>query len=164
MLDALLDGVARRLRGASVVGHTVVLRLRFDDFTRVTRSSTLAAPTADTEPLREALRRLLADAQPMIDARGLTLVGLAVANLSDADAVQLPPAVRRWNRRRPRPRARRGAGPLRRPVDRARRPARPRPRVVDAGAALRRVIPEHGPTGSRPWGGGGAGQARPAGP
>ncbi len=89
MLDSLLDGVTRRLRGANVVGHTVVLRLRFDDFTRVTRSSTLAAPTAETGPLREALRRLLADAQPMIAARGLTLVGLAVANLSDADAVQL---------------------------------------------------------------------------
>jgi DNA polymerase IV len=89
MLDSLLDGVTRRLRGANVVGHTVVLRLRFDDFTRVTRSSTLAAPTAETGPLREVLRRLLADAQPMIAARGLTLVGLAVANLSDADAVQL---------------------------------------------------------------------------
>ena len=89
MLDSLLDGVTRRLRGANVVGHTVVLRLRFDDFTRVTRSSTLAAPTAETGPLRDVLRRLLADAQPMIAARGLTLVGLAVANLSDADAVQL---------------------------------------------------------------------------
>ena len=89
MLDELLDGVARRLRSARLVGHTVVLRLRFDDFTGVTRSSTLALPTADTEPLRRELRHLLADARPTIDARGLTLVGLAVANLTDADAVQL---------------------------------------------------------------------------
>jgi DNA polymerase-4 len=89
MLDELLDGVARRLRSARVVGHTVVLRLRFDDFTRITRSSTLALPTADTEPLRRALRHLLADARPTIDARGLTLVGIAVTNLTDADAVQL---------------------------------------------------------------------------
>jgi len=89
MLDSLLDGVARRLRTANVVGHTVVLRLRFDDFTCVTRSYTLAAPTAETQPLRDALRRLLADAQPMIAVHGLTLIGLAVANLSDADAVQL---------------------------------------------------------------------------
>jgi DNA polymerase IV len=89
MLDELVDGVARRLREARVVGHTVVLRLRFDDFTRVTRSSTLALPTAETQPLRAALQRLLADARPTIDARGLTLVGMAVANLTDADAVQL---------------------------------------------------------------------------
>jgi DNA polymerase-4 len=90
MLDGLLDGVCRRLRSARVVGHTVVLRLRFDDFTRVTRSSTLAMPTADTTPLRDAARRLLDHAQPLVEERGLTLVGIAVCNLSDADAVQLP--------------------------------------------------------------------------
>ena len=89
MLDELLDGVARRLRTARVVGHTVVLRLRFDDFTRASRSSTLALPTADTQPLRHALQHLLADARPIIEVRGLTLIGVSVANLTDADAVQL---------------------------------------------------------------------------
>jgi DNA polymerase-4 len=90
MLDGLLDGVARRLRSARVVGHTVVLRLRFDDFTRATRSMTLPMPSADTQVLRAATRSLWEHAQPLVDARGLTLIGLAVANLSDADAVQLP--------------------------------------------------------------------------
>ncbi len=33
---------------------------------------------------------MLASAWPLIDAHGLTLVGIAVANLDDADAVQLP--------------------------------------------------------------------------
>jgi DNA polymerase-4 len=89
MLDGLLDGIARRLRTGRVVGHTVVLRIRFDDFTRVTRSCTLPTPSADTAPLRDAARRLLDAAQPLIEARGLTLVGIAVSNLSDADAVQL---------------------------------------------------------------------------
>src|SRR5262249_29413381 len=90
MLDGLLDGIARRLRSARVVGHTVVLRIRFDDFTRATRSCTLPTPTADTTPLRDAARRLLEHAQPLVEQRGLTLVGVSVANLSDADAVQLP--------------------------------------------------------------------------
>ena len=90
MLDGLLDGIARRLRTARVVGHTVVLRIRFDDFTRVTRSCTLPSPTADTAPLRDAARRLLDDAQTLVDERGLTLVGVAVSNLSDDTAVQLP--------------------------------------------------------------------------
>jgi DNA polymerase-4 len=90
MLDGLLDGIARRLRTARVVGHTVVLRIRFDDFTRVTRSYTLPTPTSDTTPLRDAARRLLDHAQPLVETRGLTLVGVSVANLSDADAVQLP--------------------------------------------------------------------------
>jgi DNA polymerase-4 len=90
MLDGLLDGIARRLRTGRVVGHTVVLRIRFDDFTRVTRSCTLPTPTSDTRPLRDAARRLLDHAQPLVEARGLTLVGVSVSNLSDADAVQLP--------------------------------------------------------------------------
>ncbi len=90
MLDGLLDGIARRLRTARVVGHTVVLRIRFDDFARVTRSCTLPTPTADTAPLRDAARRLLDDAQTLVDERGLTLVGVAVSNLSDDTAVQLP--------------------------------------------------------------------------
>jgi DNA polymerase-4 len=90
MLDGLLDGIARRLRAARVVGHTVVLRIRFDDFTRITRSCTLPTPTSATGPLREAARRLLDHAQALVEERGLTLVGVAVANLSDADAVQLP--------------------------------------------------------------------------
>jgi DNA polymerase-4 len=90
MLDGLVDGITRRLRAACVVGHTVVLRLRFDDFTRVTRSCTLAMATADTGPLRDAARRLLRAARPLIDERGLTLVGVAVSDLGDDDAVQLP--------------------------------------------------------------------------
>jgi DNA polymerase-4 len=40
--------------------------------------------------LRDAARRLLDHAQPLVDERGLTLVGVSVCNLSDADAVQLP--------------------------------------------------------------------------
>jgi DNA polymerase-4 len=90
MLDGLLDGIARRLRTARVVGHTVTLRLRFDDFTRVTRSSTLPTPTAETAALRRVAQRLLEQAGPLVEARGLTLIGVAVSNLSDADAVQLP--------------------------------------------------------------------------
>ncbi len=90
MLDGLLDGIARRLRTARVVGHTVVLRIRFDDFTRATRSYTLPTPTADTAPLRDAARQLLDHAQALVDERGLTLVGVSVSNLSPADAVQLP--------------------------------------------------------------------------
>ena len=86
---ALVDRVSRRLRNAGRVGRTVVLRLRFDDFERATRSHTLTRPTAHTATLLAAVRDLLAAAGPMIAERGLTLVGIAVANLDDDDAVQL---------------------------------------------------------------------------
>ena len=107
MLDGLLDGIARRLRTARVVGHTVVLRIRFDDFTRVTRSSTLPTPDRPTpRPLRDAARRLLDAAQPLVVERGLTLVGVSVANLERGRRGAAPAAARRRERPRARPRAR----------------------------------------------------------
>jgi DNA polymerase-4 len=77
------------MRAAGRVGRTVVLRLRFDDFTRATRSRTLGQATAHTRTILAAVRGLLASAIPVIERRGLTLVGIAVANLEDDAAVQL---------------------------------------------------------------------------
>jgi DNA polymerase-4 len=88
-LVALVDRVTGRMRRAGRAGRTVVLRLRFDDFARATRSHTLPRATAETEVILRAARALLASAQDLVDARGLTLIGLAVANLQDARAVQL---------------------------------------------------------------------------
>ena len=85
----LVDRVTRRLRAAGRVGRTVVLRLRFDDFTRATRSHTLPRPTAQTHTILATARGLLAEATPMIERRGVTLVGVAVANLENDTAVQL---------------------------------------------------------------------------
>jgi DNA polymerase-4 len=86
---ALVDGVARRLRRGRRVGRTVVLRLRFDDFTRATRSRTLRRPTAHTGTFLAALRELLAAARPLVAEKGLTLVGVAVTNLEDDAPRQL---------------------------------------------------------------------------
>jgi DNA polymerase-4 len=66
-----------------------VLRLRFDDLSRATRSCTLPRATAETRTILDTARWLLAAAMPMIEHRGLTLVGVAAANLGDGDAVQL---------------------------------------------------------------------------
>ena len=87
---ALVDRVTRRLRTAGRVGRTVVLRLRFDDFSRATRSHTLPQATDRTATILEAARELVAASLPGLERRGLTLVGITVANLDDADAVQLP--------------------------------------------------------------------------
>jgi DNA polymerase-4 len=85
----LVDRVTRRMRVAGRLGRTVVLRLRFDDFSRATRSHTLPWPTADTETILATVRALLTTAMPMIEHRGITLVGLAVSNLDDDAAIQL---------------------------------------------------------------------------
>jgi DNA polymerase IV len=92
----LVDRVTRRMRAAGRVGRTVMLRLRFDDFTRITRSHTLTGATASTATVLTTVRGLLAAEVPTISRRGVTLVGMAVGNLSDDSAVQLTlPFLRR---------------------------------------------------------------------
>jgi DNA polymerase IV len=89
-LVALVDRVTGRLRKAERVARTVVLRLRFDDFRRATRSHTLGEATDRTETVLAAARVLLDAARPLIAERGITLVGVALTNLEDLGATQLP--------------------------------------------------------------------------
>jgi DNA polymerase IV len=100
-LDAVLIGlverVTRRMRGAGRAGRTVVLRLRFDDFTRATRSHTLPWPTSHSATILVTARALLATAMPMIRRQGITLVGVAVANLDDSGVIQLTLPFERHN-------------------------------------------------------------------
>ena len=86
---ALVERVTGRMRAAGRVGRTVVLRLRFDDFSRATRSHTLPHATANTEAILETARLLLAVATPIIELRGITLIGVAVSNLDDGRSLQL---------------------------------------------------------------------------
>jgi DNA polymerase-4 len=88
-LIALADRLGRRLRGAHRVCRTVVLRLRFADYTRATRSHTMAEATAHTVPILAAARELLATSMPLIRAQGITLIGISLTNLADDREVQL---------------------------------------------------------------------------
>jgi DNA polymerase-4 len=88
-LVGLVDRVGRRMRLAGRAGRTVMLRLRFDDFSRAARSHTLPYATANTSTILATARTLLAAATPVIDRRGLTLVGVAVGNLQDGRSLQL---------------------------------------------------------------------------
>jgi DNA polymerase-4 len=89
ILVALVDRLTRRLRRAERVCRTATLRMRHVDFTRSTRSHTLTEATAGTMTILTAFRDLLGDARPLIERRGLTLLGIALTNLADAGAVQL---------------------------------------------------------------------------
>jgi len=88
-LVAIVDRVTRRMRAADRVGRTVTLRMRFDDFSRATRSHTLPQATSHTATILDTARGLLADAGPMIEERGITLVGLSVGNLDNGNHIQL---------------------------------------------------------------------------
>jgi DNA polymerase-4 len=86
---AIVDRVARRLRSGRRLCRTVVLRLRFDDFTRATRSLTMPRPTDQSHTILGTARSLLASSVPLIESRGITLVGITLTNLEDADRIQL---------------------------------------------------------------------------
>jgi DNA polymerase IV len=88
-LVGLVDRLTRRLRAAHRVCRTVTIRLRFDDFSRVTRSHTLWQATSQTRTILATGRELLAAAMPLIERQGITLLGVAVGNLEDGRAVQL---------------------------------------------------------------------------
>jgi DNA polymerase-4 len=100
-LDAVVIGlverVTRRMRTAGRAGRTVVLRLRFDDFSRATRSHTLPWPTSHSHTIMVTARELLADAMPVIRRQGITMVGVAVANLDDSGVIQLTLPFERHN-------------------------------------------------------------------
>lgn len=88
ILLELVDRVSRRLRNGHRVGRTLTLRFRFGDFSRDTRSHTLSEATGSTATFLDVSRRLLALRRDEIEQRKLTLLGLTIANLSPADAVQ----------------------------------------------------------------------------
>ena len=85
-LVGLIDRVARRLRKApAACSAPSSLRLRFDDFTRATRSHTLPEASDQTDAALATARALLASALPLIEARGITLIGVSLSNLEDTD-------------------------------------------------------------------------------
>jgi DNA polymerase IV len=88
-LVAIVDRLGRRLRAARRVCRTVVLRLRFADFSRATRSHTLNEATAHTQTILVTARGLLVATLPLIRQQGCSLLGISLTNLENDDAVQL---------------------------------------------------------------------------
>jgi DNA polymerase IV len=88
ILTQIVDRLARRLRDGDRVCRTVVLRLRFGDFAKATRSHTVGPATDRTTVLLNVARALLASAQPEIADRGITLIGISLSQLGGADDLQ----------------------------------------------------------------------------
>ncbi len=88
MLTQIVDRLARRLRDGDRVCRTVVLRLRFDDYAKATRSRTVGVPTDRTSVLLDVARTLLIAAGTEIGERGITLIGISLTQLGRADSIQ----------------------------------------------------------------------------
>jgi DNA polymerase IV len=96
-LVALVERVTSRMRAAERLGRTVVLRLRFEDSSRATRSLTLPYATANTQTILTAARQLLAMAVPLIERRGITLVGISISNLDNGRGQLRLPLDESWS-------------------------------------------------------------------
>ncbi|MDM4763155.1 DNA polymerase IV [Galbitalea sp. SE-J8] len=81
--------VARRLRAQGVTGRTVVLKLRYGDFTTITRSRTLAEPTSVARRIYEEVADVYAAVGPH---RPVRLIGVRMEQLTDA-----APAAALWD-------------------------------------------------------------------
>jgi DNA polymerase-4 len=95
-LTQIVDRLARRLRDGDRTCRTIVLRLRFGDFAKATRSHTLRVPTDRTSVVLAVARGLLAAAQPEITERGITLIGISLSQLGRPDSFQ-PELPIDWN-------------------------------------------------------------------
>ena len=82
-LLALSDQVAGRLRKAGYVGRTVCLKVRFADFTTITRSRTLSRSTDVGKDVYDTVRSLY-DALGLQRVR-IRLVGVRMEGISDAE-------------------------------------------------------------------------------
>jgi DNA polymerase-4 len=79
----LSDRTAARVRAAGLVGRTISIKVRFSDFTTITRSRTLRDPT-------DVSRDIYAGARALFDGLGLPrarlrLVGVRMEGLMDSD-------------------------------------------------------------------------------
>ncbi len=91
VLFSLSEEVGRRLRAEGLKGRTVQLKVRFADFTTLTRSATLPRPTDLGERLFEEAKRLLAEkVQLRPGGLGVRLLGVQVSNLIPPGREQLP--------------------------------------------------------------------------
>lgn len=86
-LAAMAADVARSLERRNLSACTVTVKVRYPDFTTVTRSSTLEGPTCDPGRIEDVARVLLRRTEATV--RGVRLLGVGASNLVPGGVEQL---------------------------------------------------------------------------
>lgn len=81
-LVRLSDSVGSRLRAAGVVGRTVTLKVRFGDFSTITRSHSLPGPLLSASEIAQVSGSLL---RAVDVSAGVRLIGVSVSSLEPRD-------------------------------------------------------------------------------
>ncbi len=82
-LSDMSQDVARQLEREGFTARTIVLKLRYGDFTTMTRQTTLRVPTHDAAEIEQCIKRLLE--QHWDRQRPMRLVGVGAHNLVEAE-------------------------------------------------------------------------------
>ena len=95
MVEAHADRIARSLQKAERRGRTITLKVRYDDFTTITRSKTLPSPTDDAGLIASTAQGLMRTGSEA-GRRPVRLLGVSVSGLTGMGPEQLlldlPPA------------------------------------------------------------------------
>lgn len=87
VIERISAAVAASLGRREIAGHTVTVKVRFADFTTITRSATRLLPVASAAELAEMARELLRSTDAV--RRPVRLLGVTVSKLVARDAGQL---------------------------------------------------------------------------
>ena len=82
----MADALATRLRAATVRARTISIKIRFADFTTITRSTTGPVPVDGASAIADVARELLEEIDP---TPGVRLFGISGTGLVDASVQQL---------------------------------------------------------------------------
>jgi DNA polymerase-4 len=82
-LQPLIDKVRRYCEANGIRGKTVTLKVKWDDFTQITRSKTVAAPVVSASEIAEIVELLVSPIFPV--PKGIRLLGITLSSLDAAD-------------------------------------------------------------------------------
>jgi DNA polymerase IV len=86
-LAELAEELCRRLRGRELIGRSIGIKVRLDDWTNVSRSHSVAAATNDPEVVRTVALDLLRAYDP---PRPVRLLGVRVASFEQGEEAEIP--------------------------------------------------------------------------
>jgi DNA polymerase-4 len=93
-LDRIAGYAWDRVKRAKVTGRTITLKVKFGDFTIITRSKSFIGPVPDLEAFALAGQALLSTLHPL--SKGIRLLGIGLHNLGEEEVgtpVQLGLAI-----------------------------------------------------------------------
>jgi DNA polymerase-4 len=86
-LTTLSESLGRSLKKDRLRARTIKIKVRYSDFTTITRQITLDSAIYSTEVIKEAAKKLFEERTPL--NRSIRLIGLGVSNLTQLGEVQL---------------------------------------------------------------------------